>query len=81
MDKTELKVKAASWAAFIVAGVGLSVLGAVSTDFVPALPDLLEAPAYALIASAVVWLTGYQTRNRPESLAPSTRAAVRGEHV
>lgn len=76
---TELKVKGAALAALLVSLAGTSFLAVTATDYVHALPDLLEAPAYSLIASGLVWLTGFRTRNVAGKLAPSTVAAVERE--
>lgn len=75
----ELKVKAAAWAALLLTLAGETVLASTVTDFVPALPDVLEVPAYSLIASAVVWLAGFRTRNVEGRLAPSTVEAAQKE--
>ncbi len=74
---TERKVKLASIATFVVALVGTVALESTVTDMVPALPDWLEAPAYSLILALVTWGTGYQTRNRPESISQSSVDAVK----
>lgn len=73
---TEVKVQAAALAALAVSLLGTSILGSTVTDYVPQLPDLLEAPAYSLIASGVVWLAGFRTRNVAGKLSPSTQAAA-----
>lgn len=75
--RTEAKTKAASWAAFALSLAGLSLLGTVSTDYVHALPDWAEVPAYSLIGAAVVWLTAFNTRHKPSSLSPSAVDAFR----
>jgi hypothetical protein len=74
---TELKVKAATWGTFAVTLIGMVLLGTTVTDFVPALPDWIEAPAYSAIASLSTFLAGYNTRNRPGSLSPSTVEALK----
>jgi len=79
VNVTELKVKAAAIAALVVSLTGTTLLGSTVTDYVPSLPDLLEAPAYSLIASGVVWLAGFRTRNVAGKLAPSTEAAIEAE--
>ena len=79
VNVTELKVKAAALTALAVSVLGTSFLAGTVTDFVPALPDLLEVPAYSLIASGLVWLAGFKTKNVDGKLAPSTIEAVRRE--
>jgi hypothetical protein len=74
---TEVKVKAATWGAFALTLVGMVALSTTVTDFVPALPDWLEAPAYSLITALGTWLAGYNTKNKPESLSPSTVEAIK----
>lgn len=74
--KIELKVKAATWATFLLALAGTTLLSTTATDYVPALPDWLEAPAYALLLSAGTLLGGYLKRSRPENLSDSTISAV-----
>jgi hypothetical protein len=74
--KTELKVKAASWGTFLAGLVGLTFLGTTATDYVHALPDWLEVPAYSLLGTAVTWVAGYTQRTRPANLSDSTIAAV-----
>lgn len=73
---TEAKVKASALASFVITLIGTSWLGAISTDYVPSLPDVLEAPAYALIAAGVTFLAGYGKRNAEGKISPSTYAAV-----
>jgi hypothetical protein len=77
--KTELKVKAASWATFLVSLAGLTLLESSATDLVPALPqwaNWLTPIIGAAIATATTWLTGYNVRNRPAELSQSTIDAV-----
>jgi hypothetical protein len=76
VNVTEVKVKASAIAALVVSLVGTTILGTTVTDYVPALPDLLEAPAYSVIAAAMVWLAGFRARNVAGKLAPSTVQAV-----
>ena len=75
-SKTEIKVKAASYATFAVALVALTFLGATATDYVHALPDWLEVPAYSLLGTLVTFVSGYYTRNKPNALSESTILAV-----
>ncbi len=75
--KTELKVRAASWASFLASLAGLTLLTSTVTDAVPALPDWLEVPAYALVSSAITWLAGCNTRTKPDNLSPSTVEALK----
>lgn len=74
--KTELKVKAASWATFLVSLAGLTLLQSTATDMVADLPDWLETAAYSLLLAATTWLTGYNTRTRPDGLSQSTVDAI-----
>lgn len=76
MSRTEIKVKAASYATFAVALVALTFLGTTATDYVHSLPDWLEVPAYSLLGTAVTWASGYYTRNKPEALSESTIRAA-----
>jgi hypothetical protein len=75
--KTELKVKGAAFATFVVSLLGQAFLATTATDFVSALPDWVEVPAYSLLLTAVTWVAGYSTRNKPSDLSPSTITAVR----
>ncbi len=79
MNVTEAKVKSAAFAVLIVAVIGQGVLAGTVTDYVPSLPDVLEVPAYSLIASAVAWVAGFVKRNVSGKLAPSTIEAVEVE--
>jgi len=76
---TELKVKASALAALVVSLAATTLLGTTVTDYVPQLPDVLEAPAYSLIAAAIVWLAGFRTKNVEGKLSPSTIAAAEAE--
>ncbi len=76
--KTELKVKAATWAAFLTSLAGLTLLGTTATDFIDALPDWAEVAVYSLLSPVVTWLAGYNARNRPEQLSDSTISAIEG---
>jgi hypothetical protein len=67
----ESKTKAAAFAALLVSLVATSFLGTTATDYVNALPDVLEAPAYSLIAAALVYVAGFRKANTG-ALAPST---------
>lgn len=75
-SKTELKVKAASYATFALSLVALAFLGTTATDYVHALPDWAEVPSYSLLGSLVTFVSGYYTRNKPEHLSESTIIAV-----
>ncbi len=78
--KTELKVKLASWAAFGASLAGLTVLEWVATDLVPALPsgwNWAVPIVGAALTAAVTWVTGYNTRNRPDGLSQSTIDGIR----
>lgn len=74
--KTELKVKAAAYATFAATAVLLSFLGTTATDYVHALPDWLEVPAYSLLLSAITFVSGYATKSKPDSLSASSLAAA-----
>jgi phosphate/sulfate permease len=78
--RTETKTKAASWAAFALSLAALTLLGTVSTDYVHALPDWAEVPAYSLLGTAVIWLTAFNTKHKPASLSPSAVEALRGKY-
>lgn len=77
----ETKVKAATWASFLVSLAGLSVLETTATDLVNALPPGLNwlAPiAGAAILAASTYLAGYNTRTAANGkISASTRDAVR----
>lgn len=75
--KTELKVKAATWASFLASLTGLTLLSTTATDFIDALPDWAEVAAYSLLSPVVTWLAGYNTQNRPEQLSDSTIGSIR----
>ncbi len=78
--KTELKVKAATWATFVVSLLGLTVLEWGTTDLIPALPASLNwlGPIIgASITAATSWVGGYFKRSRPDSLSESTVEAIR----
>ena len=75
-SKTEIKVKAASYATFAASLVALAFLGTTATDYVSALPDWLEVPAYSLLGSLVTFVSGYYTKSRPEALSESTIIAA-----
>jgi hypothetical protein len=72
---TEAKVKASALGTFLIALVGTSWLGTTATDYVHALPDALEAPAYSLIAAGVSFLFGWSKKNTG-GLSPSTFETV-----
>lgn len=74
---TETKTWAASWATFIAAFAGLTLLSSLDTDMVKQLPDWLETPAYALLASATTFLTAYYTKHKPGKLSLSALRAAR----
>ena len=75
-SQTEIKVKAASYATFAVSLVALAFLGTTATDYVHALPDWLEVPAYSLLGTLVTFVSGYYTRSKPEALSESTLLAA-----
>lgn len=75
--KVEAKVWAATWGAFLASLAGLTLLQSTVTDMVPSLPDWLESPAYALVASAVTLVSGYVKRSKPAQLSESTVEAIR----
>lgn len=75
-SKTEVKVKAASYATFAVSLVALAFLGTTATDFVHAAPDWAEVPLYALLITAVNFVSGYYTKTKPNALSESTIIAV-----
>ncbi len=75
-SKTEIKVKAASYATFAASLVALAFLGTTATDYVSALPDWLEVPAYSILGTAVTFVSGYYTRSKPTALSESTIIAV-----
>lgn len=77
MGKTELKVRAASLAVFVLSLAGITLAQTTGADVVAHLPVWLQAPAGALLLAGVSWLAGRQTRNTPEYLAPSTIEAAR----
>lgn len=75
--KTELKVKAATYTTFVLSLAATAFLGTTATDYVHALPDWLEVPAYSILLSAGTWVAGYVRRSAPDDLSPSTIDAVR----
>jgi hypothetical protein len=79
-NKTEWKVKAAAWAAFLVSLAGTTVLEWTATDLVPALPNSLNwlAPIVsAALTAGLTWLAGWSARTKPENLSQSTVDAIR----
>lgn len=76
---TEVKVKAGALAALVVSLAGTSLLGIVATDYVPMLPDALEAGVLSLLLSGSVWLAGWRARNVAGKLAPSTIEAAEAQ--
>lgn len=74
--KVELKVKAAAWATFALSLAASTFLATTATDFVSALPDWLEVPAYSLLLTAGTFVAGYQKRSQPAALSASTIEAV-----
>jgi hypothetical protein len=76
VNYVEAKVKASALATFVVTLVGTTWLATTATDFVPQLPDLLEAPAYAVIAAGISFLAGYRKSNVEGRLSPSTLEAA-----
>jgi hypothetical protein len=75
--KTELKVRAAAWTTFVLSLTATTFLGTTATDYVHALPDWLEVPAYSFLLSAGTWVAGYVRKSSPADLSPSTIDAVR----
>ncbi len=75
-SKTELKVKAATWATYFTSLAASVFLATTATDYVHALPDWLEAPVYPLLLAAGTWVAGYRTRSRPGNLSESTLTAA-----
>lgn len=76
MNKTELKVKAAAWAAFAVSTVGVTLLQSWTPGWIEGLPLWLQAPAAGVVLAGVTWLAGWATRTRPANLSQSTIDAV-----
>lgn len=76
LNLAEAKVKAAALGSFVATLALTSWLGTTATDYAASLPDWLEAPALALIASAITFLAGYGKKSNPDAVAPSTRDAV-----
>lgn len=74
--KVEWKVKAAAYATFALSLAATAFLSTTATDFVHALPDWVEVPAYSLLLAAGTWLAGFSARTRPADLSPSTIEAV-----
>lgn len=72
----ERKTKLASFAAFVVSLLGLTLLSSVDTDLIKSLPDWLETPAYSAVAAAVVFLTAFNTKHRPGQLSLSALRAA-----
>lgn len=72
----EAKTKAAGFASYAAALVMLTWLGTQSTDFVHALPDWLEAPAYALVPALSALLAGYVKSHAPGKMSGSAVRAV-----
>jgi hypothetical protein len=77
-SKTEIKVKAASYATFAVSLVVLAFLGTTATDFIHAAwaPDWAEVPLYSLLGTLVTFVSGYYTRSKPDALSESTIIAA-----
>jgi hypothetical protein len=74
--KTELKVRAAALATFLVTLAGSIFLSTTATDYVHALPDWLENIIYPALVAGISLLSGRATRTRPDYLSPSTVEAV-----
>lgn len=74
---TEIKVKAASYATFAFLLVAQTFLATTATDYVSALPDWLEVPAYSLLGTAVTYVAGYAARSKLNNLSPSTIDAAK----
>lgn len=77
MKKTELKVRAATWATFLLSLAASVFLATTATDYVHTLPGLLQATLTPVLLAAGTWVAGYRTRTRPANLSDSTIAAVR----
>lgn len=74
--KTEWKVKAATIATYL-AGVAASVfLSTTVTDYVQALPDVVETIVYPALLAAITLVAGRQAKTKPDALSDSTVAAV-----
>jgi hypothetical protein len=76
VNYVEAKVKAAALATFIVSLLATSFLATTATDYVHALPDVFEAPAYSFLAAAATWIAGYSKKSTDGKLAPSTLEAA-----
>jgi hypothetical protein len=77
---TEWKVKAATWAAFLVSLAGTTALEWTATDLVPALPNSLNwlVPiASSIITAGLTWFTGWSARTKPDNISQSTVDAIR----
>lgn len=77
---TERKTWAATFATFVAAFAGLTLLSSIDTDMIKALPDWLETPAYSLLTAGLTWLTSYVTTHRPGKLSRSALQAI-GRHA
>lgn len=75
--KIEWKTKVQAWATFILATAGLSWIGTESSDYVHALPDALEVPAYAALAALAGLLAGYVAKHKPGQMSESALTALR----
>lgn len=73
----ELKVRAAALAALAGGLVINGILAGTVTDFVSQkVPDIFEVGALSIVQAAIVYVTGYVTKNVAGKLAPSTIDAV-----
>ncbi len=75
--KTELKVKAAATATYLLGVAAASFLAGTATDFVHTLPDWLESIAYPAVLAAGTWVAGRTTSSSKDALAPSTIEAAK----
>lgn len=75
-NKTEWKVKVASYGTFFASLAGTALLTTTVTDLVHALPDWAEVIIYPSVLGAVSWLSGRAAKTKPEKLSQSTIDAV-----
>ena len=75
--KIEWKTRVQALVTFVVASAGLAWIGTESTDFIRALPDWLEVPAYSAATALAGMLAGYVAKHRPSMLSESATLALR----